>query len=178
MMQAPVSSDPPVLTTARLMLRPPAEADIPALVKHANDWMVARTLSRLPHPYEVAHARFFLEHVAPREIVWAITLRGQGAFIGVIGLTPEPERNAAELGYWLGRRFWGCGFATEAGLAVVEHAFRTLGLIKITAGYMIDNSASGRVLTKLGFVRTGEGERPCLARGETVRAIEMERTPT
>ncbi len=177
-MQGPVCGDPPVLSTARLMLRPPRESDIPALVEHANDWMVARTLSRLAHPYEAAHALFFLEHVVPSEIVWAVTLRVEAAFLGVIGLSPEPEHNAAELGYWLGRPFWALGFATEAGTAVVEHAFRTRGLTKITAGYMVDNLASGRVLAKLGFVRTGEGERPCPARGETMRAIEMERTPT
>jgi RimJ/RimL family protein N-acetyltransferase len=167
----------PVLATARLLLRRPCEADIPALVELANDLEVARTLSRLPHPYDATHARFFLEKVLPREFVWAITLRAEGTFIGVIGLTPDPEAKSAELGYWLGRRFWGRGFATEAGIAVVEHAFKALRLAKLTAGYMTDNRPSGRVLEKLGFVKTGEGERPCAARGETVRAIEMERLP-
>lgn len=153
----------PVLTTARLAMRRPVEADIPAIVEHANDWEVARRLGRLPYPYGITDARFFLDQVVPNELAWAITFRAEGVLIGVVGLVPEPENRAAELGYWLERRFWGQGIATEAASAAVEYAFQSLGLTMLTSGYFTDNPASGRVLTKLGFVEAGRGERPCLA---------------
>lgn len=166
----------PVLTTARLVMRRPVEADIPAMVEQANDWQVARRLGRLPHPYGIADARFFLDRVVPDELTWAITLCAEGTFIGALGLVPNPEFAAVELGYWLGRRFWGQGFATEASSAVVEHAFRVLGLAMLTSGYFTDNPASGRVLAKLGFVETGRSERPCLAEGRSLPLVEMELT--
>jgi RimJ/RimL family protein N-acetyltransferase len=172
------SEEQAVLTTVRLVLRRPAEGDLPSIVKHANDWEVARLLGRVPHPYSMDDARFFLEKVVPNELTWAITSRVDNAFMGVIGLAPGARSRVAELGYWLGRCFWGNGFATEAGSAVVQYAFRTLGLARLTSGYFIGNLASDRVLTKLGFVRTGEDERQCLAQRKAVRSVEMELAQT
>jgi ribosomal-protein-alanine N-acetyltransferase len=129
----------------------------------------------MPHPpYTMDDARFFLEKVVPNELTWAITSRGDDTFIGAIGLAPGVPGGVAELGYWLGRCFWGNGFATEAGSAVVQYAFRTLGLARLTSGYFTENLASDRVLTKLGFVKTGEDERQCLAQRKAVRSVEME----
>jgi RimJ/RimL family protein N-acetyltransferase len=172
------SEEQAVLTTVRLVLRRPAEGDLPSIVKHANDWEVARLLGRVPHPYSMDDARFFLEKVVPNELTWAITSRVDNTFMGVIGLAPGARSRVAELGYWLGRCFWGNGFATEAGSAVVQYAFRTLGLARLTSGYFIGNLASDRVLTKLGFVRTGEDERQCLAQRKAVRSVEMELAQT
>ena len=162
-----------VLTTTRLVMRRPVESDIPAIVEHANDWDVARRLGRLPHPYGLADACFFLNEVVPNELAWAITLCGEGTFIGAVGLTPKPESRTAELGYWLGRRFWGQGIATEAASAVVEYGLHSLGLAALTSGYFVDNPASGRVLAKLGFVEIGRAERPCLAEGRPLPSLDV-----
>jgi RimJ/RimL family protein N-acetyltransferase len=162
----------PELKTARLVLRRPGEADVASIVELANDWDVVRRLGRLPHPYGLADARYFLEAVVPRELCWAITDRTARAVLGVVGLRPEGD--AAELGYWLGRRHWGQGIATEAAAAVVRTAFDDLGLARLVAGHFADNPASGRVLGKLGFVETGRGERPCQALGRSVPSVELE----
>ena len=61
----------------------------------------------------------------------------------------------AELGYWIGRPYWGLGFATEASRAVVEIA-KTIGHKKLVASHFTDNPASGKVLRKLGFQSTGK----------------------
>src|SRR3954470_14496709 len=63
--------------TTRLVMRRPIESDMPPIIEHANDWEVARRLGRLPHPYGIVDARFFLDEVVPNELVWAITLRGE-----------------------------------------------------------------------------------------------------
>ena len=77
-----------------------------------------------------------------------------------------------ELGYWIARRHWGRGFATEAGRAVLAMA-RTLGHARIAASHFLDNPASGRVLAKLGFRATGRTiRRWSCARGQAVAGTE------
>jgi RimJ/RimL family protein N-acetyltransferase len=91
----------------------------------------------------------------------------------MVGLSPESAHDAAELGYYIHRQFWNRGIATEAARLVVDHGFRVFSLRRITAGHFQDNPASGRVLSKLGFAKTGLAERPCLAIGASVPSIEM-----
>jgi RimJ/RimL family protein N-acetyltransferase len=164
----------PDLLTERLSLRRPEELDVGAIVAIVGAWEVARRLARVPHPYDAADARFFLEHIVPAEWVWAITLQGCDTLIGTIGLTPQEGSDTAELGYWLSPVHWGQGIATEAGRAVISFGFETLGLPVITSGYFEDNRASGQVLRKLGFVDTGRTLRPCLAAGGEVPSVSME----
>lgn len=163
----------PVLTTRRLVLRRPGEGDIPAIIDVAGDLRVSRTLARVPHPYGEADARYFLEQIEPRELVWALTLRSSARFIGMAGLSPTDHPGEAELGYYLGPEYWGVGFATEACRELLDHAFGVAGFAGITAGYFASNPSSGRVLGKLGFVEIGRAERSCLATGLTEPAIEM-----
>ncbi len=167
------TKDRPVLETERLLLRRPDAGDISAIMAIAGDWEVARRLSRIPHPYGDQDALFFLDIIVPAEWVWAITCRGAGELVGMVGLTPEAGHDAAELGYYVDRRHWGVGIATEAARSVVDYGVRVLGLRCLTSGYFLDNPLSGRVLTKLGFVEVGRGERPCLAAGTTVPSVEM-----
>ena len=76
-----------------------------------------------------------------------------------------------EIGYWLGRPFWGDGLATEAARAFTEEA-RALGPLE--ACHFVDNPASGRVLEKVGFAYTGEVEEHfSLARGLKVLSRRM-----
>jgi [ribosomal protein S5]-alanine N-acetyltransferase len=75
----------------------------------------------------------------------------------------HPERGF-EFGYWLGRRYWGRGYATEAARRALAFAFTELNAERLTAGWFHDNPASGRVLEKLGFVADGMDERVSLSR--------------
>ncbi len=163
----------PTIQTQRLLLRWPMPTDRTAIAAIVGDWQVARSLSRVPHPYSEADADFFLEEIVPKEWVWAIEHEESAQFIGVVGLTPEPGSKIAELGYWLARPFWGQGIATEAAKAVIDYGFQTLALPFILSGYFEQNPSSGRVLKKLGFVETGKSMRPCMAVGHDVPSIEM-----
>lgn len=141
------------LKGARLELGPISERDLPALAAAANDESVARNLARLPHPYTAEDARYFFETVCREETVWRVTAPS-GEFAGVIGLRLDEPGGHPELGYWLGRAFWGRGYATEAARLVVDFAFRDLAAAKIVSGFFDWNAASRHVLEKIGFRET------------------------
>lgn len=174
MKNGPLLSERPELVTERLVLRRPNDGDVDAIVSIVGNWEVARRLARVPHPYGLADARFFLERVVPAEWVWAVTLQGSDELMGAIGLTPEEGMDTAELGYWLSPGHWGRGITTEAARAVVSFGFNTLGLPCVTSGYFEDNPPSGRVLEKLGFIESGRAMRPCLAVGGDVPSVRMQ----
>lgn len=165
----------PDLTTQRLTLRRPQEGDIAAIVAIVGDLRVSRYLARIPHPYGEVDARFFLDEIVPRELVWALTSRSTGQLVGMAGLTPTDDPDEAELGYYLAPAQWGFGFATEACGAILDYAFDVAGFASVVAGHFAENPASGGVLRKLGFVEIGRAERGCLATGATVLSVEMRR---
>ena len=102
------------------------------------------------------------------EVRFAIEL--DGALIGGAGYYRRPS-GAAELGFWLGRPWWGRGYATEAARAVVQHGFANPRLPGFSSAHFIDNPASQRVLAKLGFETVGRGMIACAARGHDVEAV-------
>jgi RimJ/RimL family protein N-acetyltransferase len=154
--------------TERLLLRPAWGEDAPALARIAGDEAVARNLARLPSPYTLADAEAFIAAQQAKSCPALLIFRrthGAPQLIGCIGLTPG-EEGPHELGYWLSRKSWGLGYATEAGRAVVAMAGEGLRLKQLGAGHFLDNPGSGRVLRKLGFRPTGEVVmRRSLARG-------------
>jgi RimJ/RimL family protein N-acetyltransferase len=86
--------------------------------------------------------------------------------MGVLGVHPT-DGPASELGYWIGRPFWGAGYMTEAVTAALDWARDSWGRRILASGHFADNDASGRVLAKAGFLYTGEVEpRFSVARGE------------
>jgi RimJ/RimL family protein N-acetyltransferase len=156
--------------TERLLLRPGWLEDAEALHAAIAHESVAKKLAKLPWPYTLDDARAFLS--LPRkadDAEFLIFTRTMGAprLIGGIGLMRDGEET--EIGYWLSPRFWGLGFATEAGRAVVDIARHTLKLPRLVSGHFVDNPASGHVLRKLGFRRTGQVvPRLSVARGAEV----------
>jgi RimJ/RimL family protein N-acetyltransferase len=140
--------------TDRLLLRPGWAEDAPALAEAIADEAIVTKLARVPWPYRVEDAEAYLRDSAnsplPRLLMFLRT-RGAPKLIGGIGL--EPTATGAELGYWVARAYWGLGFATEAGRAVVQMA-EALRLKLLEAGPFPDNPASTKVLRKLGFQPT------------------------
>ncbi len=155
--------DFPRLVTARLMLRAFVPADAAEVQRLAGDPAVAEG-TLLPHPYADGIAESWISgraaaHDRGEETDFAIERAYDGALIGAIGLAFEPQLACARLGYWLGRPYWGLGYATEAAAAVVAHGFETLGLERIWAPRFRDNAASGRVLEKVGLAHEGSQRR-------------------
>ena len=162
--------------TERLLLRPGWREDAPQLASAIGEEAVVRNLTRAPWPYGVGDAETFLstppEEGLPRLLIFQRTAGAPG-LVGGIGIHRD-DRGDAELGYWIARPFWGLGFATEAGRAVVAMARGSLRLPRLVAGHAVDNPASAHVLRKLGFVPTGRVvERHSLGRGGPMRCAEL-----
>jgi len=147
------------IQTKRLTLRAPQLSDVDALSRLAGEFEIARMTASFPHPFPPLSAEFRLMYLKQQwrhglAISYAITRNG-GELMGMIDLFRKTTDDDFELGYWVGKAFWGCGYATEAAAAVLEHARSSLNLSHIKAGAFTDNPASLRVLQKLGFVITG-----------------------
>jgi ribosomal-protein-alanine N-acetyltransferase len=159
-----------ILETERLLLRPPQAADISHFVPLLADYDVAKNLSRVPYPYTEDDACAFIVYTANgwrsgEDLSFTILRKAPAAYIGICGLHPA---QGWEFGYWLGKPYWGQGYATEAARRVVAFAFDQLGADQLVAAWFHDNPASGRVLEKLGCVPDGEEVRSCLSRGGKV----------
>jgi len=166
-----VSLPTPTLHTARLLLRPVDDADADALFALHSSAHVLRYWDAPPWSERERAERFI---AACREMAedgsgarLAIERISDGDFLGWCGLTRwNPEYRSASLGYCLDDAAWGNGYATEAARAVVQWAFDALPLNRVQAEADTRNTASARVLEKLGFVREGTLREDCVVNGE------------
>jgi len=163
----------PLLSSERLVLRQPTNADVDAICMLANNWEVARWMGRLPFPYLRKDAVFFLEEVVSREAVWIIQNRNSAEVLGVGGLNPHEASGQVELGYWLGETYWGNGFATEASRAILDYAFGPASLTEVISGCFAGNTRSAHVLKKLGFRTVGMSTRSCIAHAQELPHLDM-----
>ena len=150
------------LHTDRLLLRPVAFGDAPAISVLAGDYDIAKMTGSIPHPFPVISAEirtmaFNAAWKNGNEYAYAITENGHN-LMGIVSLFRRAQNFPFELGYWIGRPFWGNGYMTEACKALIREAQTSLSLTQIVAGVFFDNDVSVRVLEKLGFVFTGTGE--------------------
>ena len=150
----------PTILTDRLCLRPFCLEDAPDVQFLAGDERISATTLNLPYPYPdrlaIEWIRLHEENfLTQKSLVLAISLRSDGRLIGAIGLTLKRELDNAELGYWIGVRYWNNGYATEAAFAISTYGFENLHLHKIYAHHFAINKASGRVMQKIGMVHEG-----------------------
>ncbi|MEG3088621.1 GNAT family N-acetyltransferase [Sphingomonas sp. PB4P5] len=163
--------------TKRLTLRPGWPEDAPALAAAIGHEQVVAKLARAPWPYALEDAESFLAipraATVPNFLIFESPAHAPRLIGGIaIDLATAGE---AEFGYWLTPDAWGRGYATEAGRQVIDMARHALDLRRLHAGHFIDNPASGRVLTKLGFRATGRIEpRHSRARGTDVPCAVFE----
>lgn len=149
----------PTLYTEHLILRPHTVWDADDLQKLINDKDIASTTTNIPHPYTLEDA---IEWLGQREEKFESTGSPQfaithqdGYFIGGIGLNVNKEHENAELGYWIGKIYWGKGYCTEAAYAVIKHGFEIMELNRVYATHFTRNPASGRVMQKIGMKHEG-----------------------
>lgn len=145
------------LHTERLLLRRYKSSDIKAIVRLIGAREVAATTLRIPHPYTEKDARELLKQLAKDKTQsrFGIFLRESGELCGGVGLNLDLQHDRAELGYWIGVPYWGKGIATEAAREVVRYGFENLGLHRIFANCYVGNTASQRVLERLGMRNEG-----------------------
>jgi RimJ/RimL family protein N-acetyltransferase len=147
-----------VLETKRLVLRAPQLVDAKAIAALANDRRIAENTARIPHPYRELDAERWLAsaNAEPGEQTYLITL-ASGMVIGGCSLDTR-EGPSPDIGYWLGVKYWGKGYATEAVRALIDHAFTDdLETPALQSSVRVTNPVSRRVLEKCGFQWTGVG---------------------
>jgi [ribosomal protein S5]-alanine N-acetyltransferase len=147
----------PRLVTNRLVLRPFDVRDGPDVERLAGARAVADTTLTIPHPYPAGSAA---QWIATHAAAWArrdnLTLAicdraSPGELLGTIGLQLSLVHLHGEIGYWIAVNSWGKGFATEAARALVGYAFDEIRLHRVQGRHFTRNTASGRVLQKLGM---------------------------
>ena len=140
------------------VLRPLELADAECLSRHANDRGVWQNLSdRFPHPYTVDDAVAYIEHVTSRPVRTSFGIDVDGQAIGSISLMlgEDIARRTAEVGYWIGREYWGRGIMADALRTATEYAFAELDLVRVFAVPFVTTTRSSRVLEKAGYVLEG-----------------------
>ncbi len=150
----------PSIHTDRLRLRPFSRGDLDALAAIYADEAVMRHIVGGPRDRAETRSRLdaILSHWEDHGYgYWAVIERGTETLIGECGLRTWKEWGETELHYIFASAHWGRGFAAEAAGAALCHGFRTLGLERIVAFAHPGNTASFRVMEKIGmrFERSG-----------------------
>ena len=146
------------LETARLQLRPRTLADLDAIVAMDSDPEVRRYVGGPLEP--VAHRAEVRKNIVDGRpapyFAWAIEWKDQPGFLGQCALNPSPRPGVVEISWRLAKPNWSQGIASEAAVAVLDHARRDLRLQPIVALVHPQNGASTRVARKIGLQLAGE----------------------
>jgi RimJ/RimL family protein N-acetyltransferase len=150
--------------TERLFLRKLEREELPRLVHLIGAWEVTRWLTVVPFPYTLRDAEEFYDSISPHEApnepqFFTLALKTDNALIGGIGLhaprTAEPQQGETEIGYWLGRDYWGRGLMIEAAQTVIAMGFNNPDTLSISATTDPANLASQKILTAAGLTNMG-----------------------
>ena len=154
-----------ILETERLLFREHEAEDMEAYCEMEADPEVRRYVGGKARPRDLAEARFrevYLQPAPPdRLALWATVYKPEERYIGYCGVYPHfdadnrPIPGEGTIAYYLARPYWGRGLATEAGRAFLRFGFTELGLNRIVTLVGVGNTASLRVLEKLGLLQTG-----------------------
>ncbi len=179
---APAASFAP-LATERLALRPYRPDDAAELHRLINDWEVTRNLAAVPFPYPraladewIASARDSLAGGSAYHLLISGTEGEREIIVGGVGLRIDATARTGRLGYWVGRRFWRLGVASEAAGRLARWALANLDLVRLEATVATDNSGSIAVLRRIGFRQVGKGAETFVARGGEHPVLRFEAT--
>lgn len=146
-----------MIETERLILRPWQEQEAEILYKYARDPDIGPIAGWKPHT-SVEYSLAIIRTVFANPETYAVVLKETGEPIGSCGLmfgnvlnTAHIRNDEAEIGYWLGKPFWGHGLIPEAVRALLWRAFNELGLSTVWCGFYDGNTKSKRVCEKCGF---------------------------
>ncbi|MDP2966797.1 MAG: GNAT family N-acetyltransferase [bacterium] len=149
-----------IIHSKKFIFRPFRKGDENSLIENINNKKIAKNTLTIPYPYKMKDARFWINRSLKlnkkkkkTEINFAIDIGGK--VVGGIGFNKIQE-HCAEIGYWLGEKYWGQGIMTAAVKLATKYAFEKLGLRRIYAFVFLSNKASARVLRKAGFKYEGK----------------------
>lgn len=161
-----------IIRTERLILRPWEEGDAESLYEYAKDPDVG-PVAGWPVHTSVENSREIIEGVLSADGTYAVCLKEDGKAVGSIGLISPMQSHCdiseseIEIGYWIGKPFWGRGYIPEAVRALQKLAFEDLERTAMWCGYYDGNDKSRRCQEKCGFVfHHTEYNKPCALMGD------------
>lgn len=168
------------LKAKNFILRPYKKGDEKTFIRHINDKAVYRYTLRIPYPYGLKEARKWISHCKyamkkknKAEINFVIDINGK--VVGGIGIS-SIKKHKAEIGYWLGKKYWSRGIMTHAVGLVTSFGFKKLKLRRIYAHIFLKNKASARVLEKNNYKKEGLMRNYYLKDGKLLDAISYAKT--
>ncbi len=161
----------PTLETERCLLRKIEPDDIDDMYEYAKDPSVTEFLTWSPHPDKATTYEYVMylqsRYKAGDFFDWAVICRDNKKMIGTCGFTRfDYNSNSAEIGYVLNSEYHGKGIATEVSARVIEYGFENLNLHRIECKYMVENTASRRVMDKNGMTFEGVRRDGMLIKGK------------
>ena len=140
-----------IYMTERLYMRRWRDDDAEDMFMMAKDPAVGPITGWPPHQ-SVTESLYVIRNVLCGAEAYAICLNDENTLVGSVELKMGGRgEGETELGYWLGKEYWGRGIMTEAGREMLRHAFEDLGMKRVWLGYYDGNDKSRRVAEKLGF---------------------------
>lgn len=147
------------MKTDRLILRPFTIEDATRVQELAGNIDVAKTTLGIPHPYTIEAAEQWIKNHPKVEktgtFPFAIVLKTEDVLIGTMTIRVNDTHKKAELAYWVGKEYWGNGYATEAAKEIVRYGFENLNLNRIWAKAMSKNPTSIKVMINVGMKKEG-----------------------
>lgn len=162
-----------VLSTERFILRSLTLDDAEKIEEYASDYDVAKTTLNIPYPYPKGSAREFISGILEAEmqgkvVIFAIVRKEDNGLVGLINLNLAIGHKRGELGYWIGKPFWGKGYGTEAAKLLIKYGFEVLNLNRIYAAAFTENPGSWRIMEKCGMKHEGVFRQHVLKDGKYV----------
>jgi len=164
------------IITDRLVLRSITDKDLKDLIENINNLNISKYLLVVPYPYTKKDAKYWINHCSKemkkksrKSCEFVIELKSEKRLIGGIGLSKiDNFQGKAEIGYWIGEKYWRQGIGSEALKVLLDFAFDKLKLRRLEANVYTENEASARLLEKFGFVKEGLGRKSqrCKATGK------------
>lgn len=171
----------PIQVSALCALRPLKPTDAARIAELGNEPTIAANMrNTFPHPFTQDKAEAFVHYTLDPHTpsrIWAIAAPDTQLLMGCIGAHPQQDvyAHTTELGYWLGRAYWGRGIATAAVHTLCQWLFDHTDCLRICAGVFQDNTASVRVLEKAGFQHEGTARMAVCKNGRLMDEIRMAR---
>ena len=146
--------------TDRLYLRLFKKNDAETVKELCNNINIYKTTLYIPYPYTINDALVWMENHKKnfdedRSYEFAITDKESGDLLGAIALSNNQKFKNGEIAYWVGEKYWGKGYGTEAAKALIDFAFVEKKLHKVFARYFKSNQASGKIMEKIGMEQEG-----------------------
>lgn len=169
-----------MIYTDRLLLRPPGPHDSGEITRFVNDPRIYRMLADVPPHQSKAETLAWIATIdgsfsRQTGYTFALICKLSGQLTGLCSAVRPHVEDPFRIGYWMAPEFWGKGYCSEAGLALISWLEQNRSVKALVSGYFHDNPASGAVLRKLGFVPCGRNRIHSRGRAAYVGHILMAR---